>query len=118
MTGDQALEGEAPVALCGPLGSVARHEKAATFVRRAPGFCLARTMIAAVEISLCAVLTALPLFPHDDAQGPTLSGPVSRTAPPSGGTPEPATMLLLAGGALGYGAYRMRRRNPDDQPGA
>jgi hypothetical protein len=76
-------------------------------------------MIAAVEFSLCALLTALPLTsPNDDAQGPqgpTMSGRSSRTAPPSGGTPEPATMLLLAGGALGYGAYRMRRRAPNDQ---
>jgi hypothetical protein len=74
-------------------------------------------MIAAVELCLCAVLTALPLSPNDDAQGPTPSGRSSRTAPPGSGTPEPATMLLLAGGALGYGAYRMRRRNnTNEQP--
>lgn len=29
--------------------------------------------------------------------------------PPSGGTPEPASILLLVGGALGYGAYRLKR---------
>jgi hypothetical protein len=74
-------------------------------------------MIAAVEICLCAVLTALPMTSvNDGPQGPTSSGRSSRTAPPGSGTPEPATMLLLAGGALGYGAYRMRRRTPNDQP--
>lgn len=30
---------------------------------------------------------------------------------PSGGTPEPASILLLVGGALGYGAFRLTRRN-------
>jgi hypothetical protein len=29
---------------------------------------------------------------------------------PSAGTPEPATFLLLAGGAVGYGVLRFRRR--------
>jgi hypothetical protein len=34
---------------------------------------------------------------------------------PSGGTPEPASMLLLVGGALGYGAWRLRRpQNPKE----
>lgn len=28
---------------------------------------------------------------------------------PSGGTPEPTSMLLLVGGAIGYGAYRLKR---------
>ncbi len=38
--------------------------------------------------------------------------------PPSGGTPEPASILLLVGGALGYGAYRLKRakeRPPQDR---
>jgi hypothetical protein len=28
---------------------------------------------------------------------------------PGGGTPEPASMLLLVGSAVGYGVYRLRR---------
>ncbi len=43
----------------------------------------------------------------------TTGGTSSRSPSPGAGTPEPATMLLLAGGALGYGAYRLRRRNGD-----
>lgn len=39
-------------------------------------------------------------------RGRVLKGPNS---PQSGGTPEPVTVLLLAGGALGYGFLRMRR---------
>lgn len=32
-------------------------------------------------------------------------------SPPGGGTPEPATLLLMAGGVLGYGALRLGRRS-------
>lgn len=35
------------------------------------------------------------------------SGP--RNPQPSGGTPEPATLLLVAGSALAYGVMRRRR---------
>jgi hypothetical protein len=36
--------------------------------------------------------------------------PASRgSSSPSGGTPEPTSMLLLAGGAVGYGMYRLAR---------
>ena len=37
---------------------------------------------------------------------------------PSGGTPEPATMLLLVGGALGYGANRLRRARQNRNSGS
>ncbi len=37
---------------------------------------------------------------------------------PSGGTPEPTTLLLLAGGALGYGAVRMMRKRGASQNSA
>jgi len=30
--------------------------------------------------------------------------------PPSGGTPEPGILLLLAGGGLAYGAVRLRKK--------
>lgn len=39
--------------------------------------------------------------------------PRKPVAPPGGGTPEPTMLLLLAGGALGYGALRLSRRNKD-----
>jgi len=29
---------------------------------------------------------------------------------PTGGTPEPGSILLLVGGALGYGAWRVQRK--------
>lgn len=32
-----------------------------------------------------------------------------RGAPQAGGTPEPVSMLLVAGGVLGYGFVRLRR---------
>lgn len=71
-------------------------------------------MIPFADVCLFAALSASPIAPPAvDAlpQGPTVSsnGIATRGAAPGGGTPEPATMLLLAGGALGYGAYRMRR---------
>ncbi|MCU0862438.1 MAG: PEP-CTERM sorting domain-containing protein [Planctomycetes bacterium] len=37
------------------------------------------------------------------------TAPIRGSMPVSGGTPEPASMLLLVGGALGYGAHRLRR---------
>lgn len=46
------------------------------------------------------------------------AGPGRGGRPPSGGTPEPASILLLVGGALGYGAYRLKRakeRPPQDR---
>ena len=39
------------------------------------------------------------------------SGPAGKKYPsPSGGTPEPASLLLLAGGAMAYGSLRFRKR--------
>ncbi|MCA8965285.1 MAG: PEP-CTERM sorting domain-containing protein [Planctomycetes bacterium] len=40
--------------------------------------------------------------------------PRKPVAPPGGGTPEPTAMLLLAGGALGYGILRLGRKRPGD----
>lgn len=40
----------------------------------------------------------------------TTNVPVTGLEGPSGGTPEPATILLVSGAAAGYGALRMRRR--------
>ena len=55
------------------------------------------------------VQSVAPTGPAPQTQGPmspiqNVGGPL-----PSGGTPEPATILLLVGGALGYGANRLRR---------
>jgi len=36
--------------------------------------------------------------------------------PAFGGTPEPASMLLLAGGAIGYGVVRYRRKRTKCEP--
>lgn len=33
---------------------------------------------------------------------------------PSGGTPEPTSVLLLVGGAVGYGVYRLKRAKSQD----
>lgn len=44
--------------------------------------------------------------PQGGRQAPSRGG----SPPPGGGTPEPLTILLLAGGALGYGALRLRGR--------
>ena len=38
------------------------------------------------------------------------NAPVVGGEGPAGGTPEPATILLVTGAAAGYGALRMRRR--------
>jgi hypothetical protein len=75
-------------------------------------------MIAFAELSLLAALAASSIAaPAVDPQGGSSSlsygGSSSRSPSPGSGTPEPATMLLLAGGALGYGAYRLRRRNSE-----
>ncbi len=65
------------------------------------------TSAPAVFIAVDADLDALP-------QGANRPTPGRRNPPPSGGTPEPVTMLLLAGGALTYGALRLRgRKNAD-----
>ena len=50
-----------------------------------------------------------PQDPRRNAQ-PAPSSPFSPSRSPSGGTPEPATMLLVAGSVLGYGALRRRNR--------
>jgi hypothetical protein len=51
----------------------------------------------------------------------TVPVPQGLTAPsrggslPSGGIPEPATILLLMGGAVGYGAYRWKQARTGSQ---
>jgi hypothetical protein len=75
-------------------------------------------MIVFTEVFLFAALSGSPIAaPELDFQGGSMlstSSTSARSPSPGAGTPEPATMLLLAGGALGYGAYRLRRKNGGD----
>lgn len=48
--------------------------------------------------------------PQGPGASPVPSAPLE-PMPAFGGTPEPASMLLLAGGAIGYGVVRHRRKN-------
>lgn len=72
-------------------------------------------MILSTALVLSAQLLAMPATPVHVVAPQDTRAPAGRGGPqPGGGIPEPATMLLLAGGALGYGAYRMKRaRNVD-----
>lgn len=51
----------------------------------------------------CSVVVAIA--PQD-------AGPTKPSAPPGGGTPEPTMLLLVAGGAVGYGLLRLARKRP------
>jgi hypothetical protein len=66
---------------------------AALFVPAAP---------AALEVTVPVVVA-----PQDFPSGKGSSSP-------SGGTPEPTSMLLLVGGAVGYGVYRLKRAKSQD----
>lgn len=44
-----------------------------------------------------------------EPQGPPMQFNPKGSAAPSGGTPEPGSILLLVGSALGYGAWRLKR---------
>lgn len=60
--------------------------------------------VSALAFAPLAVTGALP-------QGFGAPAGSTRGAPqPGGGVPEPTVILLLAGGALGYGAYRFKQR--------
>ncbi len=67
-----------------------------------------------LELLLCCSPMApvpAPVVEADAIAAPAPQGRGRRpNSPPSGGTPEPTTLLLLAGGALGYGALRLARR--------
>ena len=53
------------------------------------------------------VATPVVVAPQDFPAGKGSSSP-------SGGTPEPTSMLLLVGGAVGYGVYRLKRAKSQD----
>ncbi len=56
---------------------------------------------------LAAGVAAAPQNPDSDYMG-------KKYPSPSGGTPEPTSMLLLAGGAAVYGSMRFRKRSKQD----
>ena len=65
------------------------------------------------------IQSVAPTAPAPQTQGPM--SPIQNVGGgqlPSGGTPEPATMLLLVGGALGYGANRLRRARQNRNSGS
>ena len=56
--------------------------------------------------------------PRGGRQAPSRRRPIkdaqalqSQQLPPSGGTPEPALLLLLAGGGIAYGGMRLRKKS-------
>lgn len=82
---------------------------------------IAATILAAILGTASLPAASIPSFQNpgysaasagtrSPAAGSNLPNMPNRgNALPGGGTPEPASMLLLVGGALGYGAHRLRR---------
>lgn len=67
---------------------------------------LAALIVPAATVSFDVNVPAV-LAPQDFPAGKGSSSP-------SGGTPEPTSMLLLVGGAVGYGVYRLKRAKSQD----
>ena len=65
-------------------------------------FSLVAAFAPAVAVSFSVDASVAMVAPQDFASGKGSSSM-------SGGTPEPTSVLLLAGGAVAYGAYRMKR---------
>lgn len=55
-------------------------------------------------------LVGLPAYASAPQQSPKPVQFKSGSSSPTGGTPEPGSILLLVGGALGYGAWRLQKR--------
>lgn len=63
-----------------------------------------------VAVTAAHALVTLPPRAAAQHQNPKPVQFKSGGSSPTGGTPEPGSILLLVGGALGYGAWRLQQR--------
>jgi hypothetical protein len=77
-----------------------------------PKICLLALLGAEASPAMASALhtPAPPLVTAVPQQSPKPVQFKSGSSSPTGGTPEPGSILLLVGGALGYGAWRLQKR--------
>ncbi|MFT4515233.1 MAG: hypothetical protein ACI91B_003947 [Planctomycetota bacterium] len=81
------------------------------------GQCMKDKLLSMMNILKCCLVGILVAGSVAAApQSPDSGGTGHRRPNPAGGTPEPASMLLLAGGALAYGGLRHRKRSKKNVP--
>lgn len=74
-----------------------------------PNLCALAFLGADAGASPATAPNSTPAITVEVPQGPPMQFNPKGSAAPSGGTPEPGSMLLLVGSALGYGAWRLKR---------